>query len=59
MLARLADGRRDDDQLHRGLAVAGDDDLFTALGCGDELGEVGLGVMDVDFHEDRLAKVDS
>jgi hypothetical protein len=41
------------------LAVAGDDDLFPALGCGDELGEVGLGVMDVDFHVARLAKIDS
>jgi len=36
--------------------VAGDDDLFPALGCGDEFGEVGFGVMNVDFQMAILAK---
>jgi hypothetical protein len=49
--------RRNDDKLYSGLAGAGDDDLFPALDCGDEFGEVGLGVMDVDFHVDRLARL--
>ena len=50
MLAGLTDGRRDDDEFDGGLAGAGDDDLFPALDGGDELGEVGLGVMDIYFH---------
>jgi hypothetical protein len=57
VLARLADGRGDEHELYGGLAVAGDDDLFPALGCGDEFGEVCFGVMDVYFHADRLANM--
>ncbi len=57
MLARLANRRRDEDQFDGGLAGASDDDLFSALGGGDELGEVCLGVMDVDLHVDTLAKL--
>ena len=51
MLARLADRRRDKYELDRGLPGTRDDDLFPALSGGDELGEVGLGVMDVEFHK--------
>ncbi len=45
-----------DYELDGGFAVARDDDLFPAFGGGDELGEVGLGVMDVAFHALTLAK---
>ena len=33
-----------------GLAGARDDDLFSAFDCGDEFREVGLRVMDFNFH---------
>ncbi len=36
--------------LTAGLPARADDDLFPALDGGDELGEVRLGVTDVDFH---------
>jgi hypothetical protein len=55
MLARLANGWRNQHEFYRRLAVTRDDDLFPALGGGDEFGEVGLGVVDVDFHLSRLA----
>jgi hypothetical protein len=46
-------------QLDGRSTITRDDDLFPALGCRDELGKVGLGVMDVDFHEGILARVQS
>ena len=55
-LRDLRTGGVDDYELDGGLAGAGDDDLFPALDCGDEFGEVGLGVMDVYFHVTILAK---
>jgi len=54
--AGFVDGRRGDDEFDGRLAGAGDDDLFPALDCGDEFGEVGLGVMDVYFHVTILAR---
>ena len=42
-------------QLHGRLAFARDHDLFPALDRSEEFGEVGLGVMDVYFHEAILA----
>lgn len=41
-------------EIGRRLAVPRDDDLFPALGGGDESGEVSFRVMDVDFHVLRL-----
>ena len=49
VLARLP-LRLDEHQLDSRLAIARNDDLLSALGCGDEFGEMSLSVMDVDFH---------
>jgi len=59
VLAGLADNGRHLHELHGRLAVARDDDLFAILDGSDEFGEVGLGVMDVDFHRERLANLPS
>ena len=42
--------RLDEHQPNSRFPIAGDNNLFTALGCGEDFGQMSLGVMDVDFH---------
>ena len=50
---------RDWHHLHDRLACARNDNLFSMLGQFDELGEMGLDVMDVDFHAGKISEIGS
>ena len=54
-LVDLAARHLNRDEPGHGLAVTRNQNLFARLNPKEQLGKVGLGVMDVDFHNESLA----